>query len=160
MTQYHRLKIPGSTWFFTVCLAEQGGHLLTERIDALREAYRRTAADHPIHCNAMVVLPDRIHAIWTLPGDETDFSLRWRLIKGRFTHFVGAAEDRRASLLRRREGGIWQRRFWEHRIRDTADLEAHRRLCLQSPMALGLVARAEDWPFSTLHRDLRLRAAA
>ena len=159
MTQINRLKIPGSTWFFTVCLAEPGGQLLTDRIDALREAYRRTAADHPIICDAMVVLPDRIHALWTLPDEDTDFSLRWRLIKGRFSHFVGrVAEERPAP--HRRAGGIWQRRFWERRIRDGSDYAAHRGLCLQSPVSLGLVARAEDWPFSTLHRDQRLCAAA
>jgi putative transposase len=153
MSQYRRLKAPESTWFFTVCLAEPGGSLLTDRIDALREAYRRTAAEHPIQCAAMVVLPDRIHALWTL--QDADYSLRWRLIKGRFSHFVGAAAVRRPSLVRRREAGIWQRRFWEHRIRDAADLALHRDLCLQSPVAAGLVAAAADWPFSTLHRDRR-----
>ena len=159
MTMYRRLKIPESTWFFTVCLAEQGGQLLTDHIHDLREAYRRTAADHPLTCEAMVVLPDRIHALWTLPPGDADFSLRWRLIKGRFTHFVGAAEHRRPSLLRRREGGIWQRRFWEHRIRNEAEFAAHRQVCLTSPVTLGLVSDPADWPFSTLHRDLRLVAA-
>jgi putative transposase len=158
MPQYRRLKTPDSTWFFTTCLAQPGSHLLTDRIDALREAYRRTAAEHPIGCVAMVVLPDRIHALWTLP--DTDYSLRWRLIKGRFTHAVGAAAERRPSLLRRREGGIWQRRFWEHRIRDSADLAMHCDMCLTSPVAAGLVAAAEDWPFSTLHRDRRAQNIA
>lgn len=160
MPQYRRLKAPDSTWFFTACLAEPGSRLLTDRIDALREAYRRTAADHPIACEAMVVLPDRIHALWTLAGDDGDYSLRWRLIKGRFTHFVGVAQRRRPSLLRRREGGVWQRRFWEHRIRDADDFAAHRDLCLMSPVAAGLVTAAEDWPFSTLHRDRRAERLA
>lgn len=157
MPQYRRCHAPDSTWFFTVCLAEPGSRLLTDRIDALREAYRRTAAAHPILCDAMVVLPDRIHALWTLPGADADYSLRWRLLKGRFTHFVGMAEDRRPSLVRRREGGVWQRRFWEHLIRDEADFEAHRALCLTSPVAAGLVGAAADWPFSTIHRDRRLQ---
>ena len=89
MPNYRRLRVPGATYFFTVYLAERGGTLLTDRIDLLREAYRLTVAEQPVRCDAMVILPDHIHAVWTLPAGDADFSRRWQKLKGRFTHATG-----------------------------------------------------------------------
>ena len=143
--------LPPSTWFFTVSLAQPGGQLLTRHIGALREAYRRTAATRPILCEAMVVLPDRIHALWTLP--DGDHAARWRLIKARFTLLIGRGEEGPVALPR--EAAVWQRGVQQHLVQDAAEKAALRRICLQAPVSLGLVKRVEEWPFSTLHRDLR-----
>ena len=121
MPNYRRLRVPGATYFFTVNLAAEGGTALTDRIDLLREAYRLTAAEHPIRCDAMVVLPDHIHAVWTLAPGDADFSRRWQKIKGRFSHATGLRGSRSPSMVEKREAGLWQRRFWEHMIRDEGE---------------------------------------
>jgi putative transposase len=157
MPNYRRLRVPGATYFFTVNLAERGSTTLTDRIDLLREAYRLTAAEHPIRCDAMVILPDHIHAVWTLPEGDADFSRRWQKIKGRFTHASGLQGARSQSMERKREAGVWQRRFWEHMIRDADEKLRAIDHCLTDPVRHGLVAVPEDWPFSTIHRDLRTR---
>jgi putative transposase len=102
-----------------------------------------------------VVLPDHLHAVWTLPEADSDFSTRWRLIKSRFSRALGATGHRSASMLAKNERGIWQRRFWEHHIRDEADFAAHVRYCWGNPVKHGLVERAVDWPYSSIHRDIR-----
>ncbi len=89
MSSYRRLRVPGATWFFTVNLADRGRTTLTDNIGILRAAYRATVAEHPVFCDAMVVMPDHLHAVWTLPQGDADYSVRWRKIKGRFTHAVG-----------------------------------------------------------------------
>ena len=157
MPNYRRLRVPGATYFFTVNLAAEGGTALTDRIDLLREAYRLTAAEHPIRCDAMVVLPDHIHAVWTLPPGDADFSRRWQKIKGRFSHATGLRGSRSPSMVEKREAGLWQRRFWEHMIRDEAERCRAVAWCHGDPVRHGLVSDATDWPFSTLHRDLRTK---
>jgi putative transposase len=157
MSNYRRFRVPGATYFFTVNLAKQGGTALTDRIDLLREAYRVTAAEQPITCVAMVVLPDHIHAVWTLPPGDSDFSNRWRKIKARFTHASGLTGPQSHSMARKGEAGLWQRRFWEHMIRDTEEEHRAVAFCLNDPVRHGLVVKATDWPFSTIHRDLRTR---
>jgi putative transposase len=155
MSFYRRMRLPGATYFFTVNLATRGEDLLVRRIDLLRRAYEATVAEHPLHCHAMVVLPDHLHAVWTLPPGDADFSIRWRKIKARFTHWSGLATTVTYSKQRKREAGLWQRRFWEHTIRNEGDHAAHVGYCLWNPVRHGLVARAEDWPYSSIHRDLR-----
>ena len=155
MPNYRRLRMPGATYFFTVNLAQRGGSILVEHINLLREAYRLTAAEHPIACDAMVVLPDHIHAVWTLPPGDADFSNRWRKIKARFTHATGLTGPQSSSMIRKREAGLWQRRFWEHMIRDDAERDRAVAYCHQDPLRHGLVKAVRDWPLSTLHRDLR-----
>lgn len=158
MSNYLRARLPGATYFFTVTLANRGSRLLTERIDDLRAAYLATSLNTPIHCNAMVILPDHLHAIWTLPPGDSDFSERWRKIKHRFSRAVGrTAHPTHVSMSKRRkrECGIWQRRFWEHVIRDEADYRMHMAYCWGNPVKHGLVDRAVDWPFSSIHRDIR-----
>ncbi|RUS60767.1 transposase [Pseudorhodobacter sp. E13] len=155
MSCYRRRILPGATYFFTVNLAVRGQSLLTDQIDLLRQAYRDTIAENRVFCDAMVVLPDHLHAVWTLPPGDAGYSERWRRIKARFSHALGQEQGRSASKAAKRERGIWQRRFWEHVIRDDADYARHVTYCWGDPVHHGLVSQAQDWPFSTFHRDLR-----
>ena len=156
MRRYIRARQPGATWFFTVNLAERhGNRLLTDRITELRQAFRETHRDHPFETDAIVVLPDHLHAVWTLPGGDTDFSLRWSLIKARFSRSIETGERVSLSRQRRRERGLWQRRFWEHCIRDEDDLAAHIDYIHANPVKHGYAARAIDWRWSSFHRYVR-----
>ena len=153
MSNYRRTRVTGASYFFSVNLARRGGDLLVERIDDLRAAFSATMSERPFVCDAMVVLPDHIHAVWTLPKGDADFSTRWRLIKGRFSHRIGMKAPQRPSLVAKREKGIWQRRFWEHLIRDERDYRNHVEYCWGNPVKHGFVKRAVDWPYSSIHRE-------
>jgi putative transposase len=142
-------------WFFTVNLPDRQCRLLADDIDTLRAAVRLTRTRHPFTIDAMVVLPDHIHAVWTLPLGDADFSLRWRLIKIDFAKAVPSIEWRSAVRIARGERGIWQRRFWEHLIRDDRDFRRHVEYCYINPVKHGLVTRVRDWPYSSFHRDVR-----
>ena len=155
MPNYRRFRIPGVSYFFTVTLADRDSRLLIDRIDALRSAYRRTVADMPILCDAMVVLPDHLHAVWTLPPGDSNFPERWRRLKARFTHEVGLTGRRSKSKRDKRERGLWQRRYWEHKIRDQTDYRMHVAYCWGNPVKHGYVERPADWTFSSIHRDIR-----
>jgi len=102
-----------------------------------------------------VVLPDHLHAMWTLPDGNSDFSTRWRLIKTVFARQIPATE--RLSAVRKRKGerGIWQRRFWEHAIRDEHDWERHVDYIHFNPVKHGYAKQAIDWPYSSFHRFVR-----
>jgi putative transposase len=155
MPNYRRAFVPGGCWFFTVTLLDRHSKLLTERIDLLRDAIKATRARHPFAIDAMVILPDHVHTIWTLPEDQADFSLRWRLIKARFVRALPILEERRSDVRRARgERGIWQRRFWEHLIRNDIDYARHVEYCYYNPVKHGLVASVRDWPYSSFHRDV------
>ena len=126
--------------------------MLTARVDVLREAVRVTKRERPFEIDAWVVLPDHMHCVWTLPEGDADFSTRWSVIKARFSRAMPPA-PRRASHEARREHGIWQRRFWEHHIRDEADFRAHVRYCWINPVKHGYVERPEDWPYSSYRKE-------
>lgn len=145
----------GARWFFTVALAERGSSLLVTEIDRLRDALAATKRERPFEIDAMVVLPDHLHAVWTLPMGDGDISRRWSIIKARFSRGLSAAEGRSASKRAKRERGIWQRRFWDHLIRNEADYRQHVAYCWANPVKHGLVARPTDWPYSSIHRDIR-----
>jgi putative transposase len=155
MPNYRRAFIPGGCWFFTVNLLERRNSLLVDRVDALREAIEWTGERYPFVINAIVVLPDHMHAMWTLPPGDADFSTRWRLIKWRFARAIPKQE--RLSRVRKARGerAIWQRRFWEHLIRDDRDYTRHVEYCYINPVKHGLVRRVCDWPHSSFHRDVR-----
>src|SRR5262249_13305253 len=125
MSNYRRNFVPGGTYFFTVNIEDRNLRLLTENIALRRTAFRYTNARRPSAIDANVVLPDHLHAIWTLPDGDTDFSTRWMLIKSYFSRGLEKGEAASASHQRRRERGIWQRRFWERTIRDEADFAGH-----------------------------------
>jgi putative transposase len=116
MTAYRRNFIPGGCFFFTVNLADRQQRLLTENIEALRSAFRETGQRHSFTIDAVVVLPDHVHAIWTMPEGDRDFATRWRLIKSTFSRNVAAGEPVSASRAAKRERGIWQRRYWSIRF--------------------------------------------
>jgi putative transposase len=154
MPNYRRAFVPGGCWFFTANLLDRGSGLLTKEIAALRDATQRTRERHSFRIDAFVVLPDHIHPIWTLPSGDADFSTRWRLIKIEFSKSIPRTE--RLSKVRRTRGerAIWQRRFWEHLIRDGEDYRRHVEYCYINPVKHGLVRRVREWPFSSFHRDV------
>ena len=151
MSHYRRIRVAGGTYFFTVRLADRRSDLLTHKIDLLRNCVRLCKVRWPFDIDAAVVLPDHLHMIWTLPPGDKDFSKRWRLIKSTFSRHVDAPKTIRPSLQKRGEKGIWQRRFWEHWIRDAADFAAHEAFLHASPVRAGLVAKPMDWKFSSAH---------
>ncbi|MDR2196055.1 MAG: transposase [Gallionellaceae bacterium] len=152
MTEYRRAWLPGGTWFFTVVLADRQSSLLVENIEYLRTSYAEVRQNHPFKTVAMVVLPEHLHVIWTLPPGDTDYATRWRLLKTGFSHRIPAGEYRRPSLVQKAERGIWQRRYWEHLIRDEDDLRRHVDYIHFNPVKHGHVQRAQDWSFSTFGR--------
>jgi putative transposase len=155
MPNYRRAFVPGGCWFFTVNLLERRASLLTENIDVLRDATRQTMRSRAFRIDAFVVLPDHLHAIWTLPPGDTDFPTRWRLIKTRFARALSNTERRSEVRRARGERGIWQRRFWEHLIRNDEDYRRHVEYCMINPVKHGLVTRVADWPYSSFHRDVQ-----
>ncbi len=156
MTEYRRAWLPGGTWFFTVNLAERSGNrLLVDRIDLLRTAFRNVRRRHPFSLDAVVILPDHLHCIWTLPPSDSDFSSRWNLIKGQFARGIEKGEWVSQSRSQRGERGIWQRRFWEHQIRDDGDFNRHVDYVHWNPIKHGWVRRVADWPYSSFHDYVR-----
>ena len=152
MPNYRRNRVPGGTYFFTVNLRDRRSDLLVTGIEALRSAVRATRARHPFHIDAWVVLPDHVHCIWTLPTGDVGFPVRWQMIKALFSRSVPRAEQRRASLVRKREAGIWQRRYWEHTIRDDRVYAAHVDYTHFNPVKHGYVQHPADWPYSSFRR--------
>jgi putative transposase len=156
MTQYRRYFIPGATWFFTVNLAERkGNRLLIDEVDRLRAAFRTVQAVHSFRIDAAVILPDHLHCIWTLPSGDSDFSTRWGLIKGNFSRSIEKRERLSESREKRGERGLWQRRFWEHLIRDEDDLRRHTDYIHWNPVKHGWVAKVADWHHSSFHAYVR-----
>ena len=153
MSAYIRPRLPGASIFFTVTLAQRGGNTLVENIGLLRDAVRRTRAERPFGIAAWVVLPDHLHAVWTLPEGDADFSTRWRIIKSRFSRELPMGRVRKSHCARQ-ERGLWQRRFWEHHIRSREEFADCVRYCHTNPVKHGFVERPEDWPYSTIHRDI------
>ncbi|WP_337882071.1 REP-associated tyrosine transposase [Chromobacterium haemolyticum] len=155
MSRYRRSRLEGGTYFFTLSLADRRSSLLVERVENLRMIYRQVCQALPFKTVAICVLPDHLHAIWTLPGEDADYSRRWGWIKSGFSRALPAAENRTLSKLRQREKGIWQRRFWEHTIADLNDLQRHVDYIHGNPLKHGLVDRVRDWPYSSFHRWVR-----
>jgi len=152
MTANRRLRLPGATYIFTLCLQERGGSLLTDRVAVLRHAWAATLRELPVAGQAVVVLPDHLHAIWTEPDGVVAYSERWRRIKARFSQALPDDFRPRASLRRKRERGIWQRRFREHAIRNTDELGMAMAYLLANPVKHGLVDDPADWPYSSFTR--------
>jgi putative transposase len=155
MPNYRRVFVPGGCWFFTVNLLERQNSLLVDQIASLRPAVSHTRDRLPFTIDAFVVLPDHLHAVWTLPPGDADFSTRRRLIKSRFARSLPKREWLSPVRAARHERGVWQRRFWEHLIRDEADYARHVEYCYINPVKHGLVNRVAEWPHSSFHRDVR-----
>ena len=155
MPDYRRNFLPGGSYFFTVNLLERRRRLLTDNIDLLRGSVRRVRRLYPFRIEAWVVLPDHLHCVWTLPPGDGDFAVRWRLIKLLFSKGLPREERLSAVRQRRNERGIWQRRYWEHTLRDEKDFQAHVDYVHINPVKHGLVKRVADWPYSTFHRYVK-----
>lgn len=152
MSEYRRFRVPGGTYFLTLNLLERRSDRLVRYIDALREAVRRTRRERPFLIDAWVVLPDHMHCIMTLPEGDADFSNCVKAIKIRFVRAIPATERCSRTRVARGERGIWQRRFWEHVIRDDADYARHMDYVHVNPVKHGHVTFPVDWPYSTFHR--------
>jgi len=153
MPNYRRAFVPGGTYFFTVNLLQRHNNdLLVREINLLRESVRKVRRRYPFEIDAWVVLPDHLHCVWTLPDDDCNFSLRWRLIKSGFSRALAKSEWRSRVRQRAGERGIWQRHFWEHVIRDDLDFQRHVDYVHVNPLKHGYVRRVADWPYSTFHR--------
>ena len=151
MRTYRRNHLPGGTFFFTVNLHDRASNLLVKHIDILRAAVRATRQKLSFHINAWVVLPDHTHCVWTLPQGDSNFPARWHAIKSTFSKSLPDAGTRTAESTRRGERGIWQRGYWEHTMRDEADLAAHIDYIHYNPLKHGHVTNLSDWPHSTFH---------
>lgn len=152
---YRRAFIPGATYFFTV-VTEQCQPLFTSAsaVDTLRNALRVVHATRPFQIDAMVVMPDHLHCIWTLPPNDGDFATRWRLIKTRFTKQSDPAlrPPPNHGRVAKRAQALWQHRYWEHLIRDETDMHRHIEYIHYNPVKHGLVTTPHDWPYSSFHR--------
>ncbi|MBK9217640.1 MAG: hypothetical protein RJA63_1087 [Pseudomonadota bacterium] len=148
---YRRNRVAGGTYFFTVNLLERKSRLLVEHVELLRESVRKVKLQRPFQIDAWVVLPDHLHAVWTLPSGDTDYSGRWREIKKAFAKGLPRTEHLSAVRASKGERGVWQRRFWEHTIRDDADYAAHLDYVYINPVKHGWAERATDWPYSSFH---------
>jgi putative transposase len=160
MTRYRRLHAPGATYFFTLTTQARRALLTSNAVRmALRGAIAEVRSNAPFAVCAWVLLPDHLHCIWELPDGNADYGKRWSIIKRRVTQVCAAeledAGERRISQIKRREGSLWQRRFWEHRIRDENDFARHMDYIHFNPMKHGYVQRVADWPYSTFHRYVK-----
>jgi len=149
MTEYRRNWSAGGTYFFTVVTANRSPGPLIDHIDHLREAFRIVRAEHPFEIDAIVILPDHLHTLWTLPLGDFDYAQRWKKIKAAFSRRMSKNEPRSASRTNKGERGIWQRRYWEHTIRNDEDFKAHVDYIHFNPVKHGHVATACAWPHST-----------
>ena len=154
--RYRRTRQPGGTYFFTVNLADRAASLLTDRVDDLRNAVRTVKRNHPFDILAWVVMPDHLHAVWSLPDNDPDCATRWMLIKAGFSRNVTRGERVRASRLSKGERGVWQRRFWEHTCDDEGDLSRCLDYLHWNPVKHGLVRRVDDYPWSSFHRYVQM----
>ena len=152
MPTYRRNRVLGGTYFFTLALADRRRDLLVREIAALRAAVARTRQLHPFRIDAWVVLPEHMHAVWTLPEGDAAFSARWALIKRWFSAAIPRGEGRSASRAGKAERGIWQRRFWEHTIRDAEDFARHVDYVHFNPVKHGLTTSVGDWPHSSFRQ--------
>jgi putative transposase len=149
---YRRAIVQNASYFFTVNLAERQRTLLVDRVDQLRSAFRIVKSQHPFAIEAIVILPDHLHVLMTLPEGDANYSQRWNLIKGHFSRAVEVSEKISASRKKKRERGIWQRRYWEHLIRNEDDYTRHVDYIHYNPVKHGYVRSPVDWQYSSIHR--------
>ena len=160
MPNFRRSILPGGTFFFTV-VAEQRARILCgeHARKILGETLRECRVQWSFQIDAFVLLPDHLHALWTLPAGDADYSKRWAWIKKEFSKswlsIGGSEQEVGSSRTRRRRRGVWQRGFWEHTIKDEKDYARHFDYIHWNPVKHGLVEAVCDWPFSTFHRWVR-----
>jgi putative transposase len=129
MVLYRRNRVMGGTYFFTLTLRNRSSDQLVRHVGLLRQAFRTVRQEHPFNIDAIVILPDHLHTIWTLPENDADYSGRWRAIKARFTRSLLKTGAPTIECDHRGEYRLWQRWFWEHTIRDDRDYRNHVDYC-------------------------------
>jgi putative transposase len=157
MSEYRRATTKGGTYFFTLVTHRRQKLFLDDRVrHALREAIEKTRIAFPFQMLAWVLLPDHLHCIWTLPEGDADFTKRWGMIKRHVSqhcaHLINLDQRPSVSKFKRKESNFWQRRYWEHQIRDEIDFKRHLDYIHWNPLKHGLVDKVSDWPYSTFHR--------
>jgi putative transposase len=172
MPEYRRVIISGGTYFFTVVTRDRLHLLICEEVrQALREGIQEVRQSLPFFIEAWVLLPDHLHTIWTLPKGDANYQARWAIIKRtvtkhclpkvlnekpinmvRKTHPTFPDNTLSPSMQKRKEGGFWQRRYWEHSIRDEEDFHRHLDYLHWNPVKHGYVKNPIHWPYSSLHR--------
>jgi putative transposase len=158
MTNYRRAAIEGGTYFFTLVTHQRQPWLCSDLArPLLRNAFLQVQRKYPFSVDAIVLLPDHLHCIWTLPPGDSDYGMRWRLIKTEVTkrQVIEVRSSLSESRQKRREGNLWQRRFWEHCIRDEADFAKHCDYLHYNPVRHRLCRKAGDWKYSSFHRYVR-----
>ncbi len=154
MTQYRRCFVKGGCYFFTVNAYNRNGRVLTDNIKMLRAAFKAVRSSHPFEINAIVVLPEHLHCILTLPEGDKNFSLRWRLIKSHFSRALPHREHISQSRKSKGERGVWQRRFWEHLIRNEDDYKRHVDYIHYNPVKHNHCSNVSEWLYSSFHKYL------
>ena len=152
---YRRAKTSGGTFFFTVVTHNRRPFLcIPQNIVLLRQAFRYVMRNHPFKIDAIVILPEHLHCLWTLPAGDADFSTRWRLIKSYFSRYCAAPVQGQVSRSRSRkqEKAVWQRRFWEHEVRDETDYIQHVEYIHYNPVKHNLVSAPIAWEHSSFGR--------
>jgi putative transposase len=154
MVLYRRAKSLGGTFAITFTLNERGSNLLVEYCDVFKSCYSKIQARQPFETVAFVLLPDHAHMVWTLPENDGDYSLRVRLIKHLFTRSL---LKKGVDFKKRSKGerSCWQRRFWEHQVRNEYDLQRQVDYIHYNPVKHGYVKNVKDWPHSSFHRYVR-----
>lgn len=156
MTDYRRDFTQGGMYFFTMVLQDRSKDYLVRYIDEFRLAYKQTQERYPFETVAICILPDHLHLIMKLPKDDNNYSVRIAYLKTQFTQKLPLyCRKPNDSQNKRREAGIWQRRFWEHLIRDDKDLANHLDYIYYNPVKHGYVQSVKDWQFSSFHRDVK-----
>ncbi len=157
MPQYRRLLIPGGSYFFTIVTFDRMPIFNNPHARTLLDAViLKTKSRHPFTTEAYCILPDHLHYLWTLPEGDADYSTRWKEIKRLFSRgylkHVGPGGFRNASRRNHGEAAIWQKRFWEHAIRNQEDFNNHVAYIHFNPVKHGLAKQVKDWPWSSFHR--------
>ncbi|CAM2949420.1 REP-associated tyrosine transposase [Legionella worsleiensis] len=150
MVNYRRNFVSGGTFFFTLTLRNRKSSVLIDQIHLLKEAVQITKAQHLFLIKAYVILPDHLHMIWQLPEGDANYSGRWKKIKALFSKSINKSAFP-LSKTRHNEYCLWQRRFWEHTIKDAKDFENHVNYIHYNPIKHGLVECLHHWPHSSFH---------
>ncbi|PPD03776.1 MAG: transposase [Methylobacter sp.] len=157
MSRFRRSQTTGASYFFTVVTYRRQAILCDAPVrEALREAIETVRARQPFIIEAWVLLPDHLHCIWTLPPGDAGFPARWSMIKRQVS--IACKEQYRrldlmtSSKLKHRESTLWQRRYWEHQIRDAVDFSRHADYIHYNPVKHAYCQQVVEWPYSTFHR--------
>jgi putative transposase len=161
MPEYRRSFIPGGTYFFTLVTFDRAPFLTQpEAREILHFAWETVKERFPFTTEAVCLLPDHLHCIWSLPEGDTNYSIRIKEIKRLFTfryrEYIGSQDLLNDSRIVRAEAPVWQRRFWEHTIRDERDYHQHLDYIHYNPVKHGLVQKVADWPWSSFQRFVRM----